>query len=89
MIEYILLGLVILALIVDKILYTKSTQKHIESLTKAVIAKNATDFAVAEKIENEPDKEEEPPEFKPTENMNDGEFNKYVLGSKEENGGNS
>ena len=75
----IILGIVIAALLVMQAVTAYIANKHIEELTKALIAKSLTEMSTAKMIEKQPvDTEEVLPEMMPVDNMSDSEFNNLI-----------
>jgi hypothetical protein len=77
--EFILSG-VIVALIIERILYTISIHKQFNEFSKALIARSATDLAqanVIEKLTDEP-KEEENPDVVLADSMSAEDFDEMI-----------
>jgi len=70
----IILGLVIIGLIAMHYQYVKDMNDLIAKLTKAVMAKDLTDFTVSEKIEENKDGEAKKEDFMPLEDIEDDKF---------------
>lgn len=76
-----ILSLVILALLVDRYIYTKKSSDQMLLLLNAVIAKNTTEFRDLEAIRTaEPEKEPELPDLTPVEELTDDEFGEMING---------
>jgi len=80
MITELILSGIIVALIIERVLYTISVHKQYGEFSKALIAKSATDLAeskVIEKLSGEPG-EEEDPDVVLAESMSDEDFDEMI-----------
>lgn len=83
MIVNIIFGVIIIALIAMHYSYVKDSHELIEKLSKALMAKDLTDFTANQKIEENKEVEETKPEFIPLENVEDDKFLNTIKGEIE------
>jgi nitrogenase subunit NifH len=77
-VEFILTGIIV-ALVIERVLYTNSVHKQFNELTRAVIAKSATDLAQSKAIEEVTSlADEENSDVVLAESMSDEEFDEMV-----------
>lgn len=77
----IILGLVIVSLVIDRYLTRKEAAQQIKELTRALIAKNATelrDMEMVDKVQIKAELPKKEPDLMPLENLDDEQFNELL-----------